>query len=351
MSKTTGLISLVLVLMSVIVLGPPALAGPNDATPTPYPTLPTLTPIAPLPVDPALTALAADYPRVDGSTSTLPLQTLIACQIFNEPCLWFSEPFSDTYWIVPEITAQTAYSQTVADIADIEHNGTHGAYVNLIEERADFILVARKPSADELALAAEKNVTLDVRPVALDAFVFVLNAAHPLDNLALDDIRAIYRGDITTWDALGVTTDLSDWEDGNPIHAYTRNPNSGSQELMEALVLPGDQINADPGMMLASMMGPVTTISHDPAGIGYSVYFYIAAISRNPRLKMSAIDDVFPAAATIADGSYPLTTEVYAVVRSDMPPDNHAVRLRDWLFTAQGQAVIAASGYVPSMAP
>lgn len=350
MSKTTGLISLGVVLMSAIVLGPPALALQNDTTPTPYPTIPTLTPIAPLPVDPAMTALAADYPRVDGSTSTLPLQVLIACQIFNEPCRWVSEPFGDTYRIVPEITAQTAQAETVAGISDIEHNGTHGAYVNLIEEQADFILVARRPSADELALAAEKNVTLDVRPVALDAFVFVLNVEHPLDNLALDDIRAIYRGEFTSWDELGVNTALSGGV-GNPIRAYTRNPNSGSQELMEALVLPGDQINADPGMMLASMTGPVTTISHDQAGIGYSVYFYIAAISRNPRLKMSAIDGVFPNAATIADGSYPLTTEVYAVVRDDMPQDSHAIWLRDWLFTAQGQAVIATSGYVPIVTP
>ena len=51
--------------------------------------------------------------------------------------------------------------------------------------------------------------------------------------------------------------------------------------------------------------------------------------------------------ATIADCSYPLVTEVYAVVRADAPADSPAVLLRDWLLTPDGQAAIASSGYVP----
>jgi ABC-type phosphate transport system substrate-binding protein len=45
--------------------------------------------------------------------------------------------------------------------------------------------------------------------------------------------------------------------------------------------------------------------------------------------------------------AYPLVTEVYAVVRGDMPRDSSAVMLRDWFLTETGQATIEESGYVP----
>jgi hypothetical protein len=66
----------------------------------------------------------------------------------------------------------------VEQINSIWHSGTHGAYVNLIEGNANFILVARLPSEDELQAAQESGVVLDVQAVALDAFVFLVNAEN-----------------------------------------------------------------------------------------------------------------------------------------------------------------------------
>jgi phosphate transport system substrate-binding protein len=75
-----------------------------------------------------------------------------------------------------------------------QNNGTHSAYVNLIEGNADFILVARLPSEDELQAAQESGVVLDVQAVALDAFVFLVNAENPVDDLALETMFAIKKG-------------------------------------------------------------------------------------------------------------------------------------------------------------
>jgi hypothetical protein len=38
---------------------------------------------------------------------------------------------------------------------------------------------------------------------------------------------------------------------------------------------------------------------------------------------------------------------VYLVHRADLPPDSAAARVRDWIRTPAGQAVVAESGYVP----
>ncbi|MBN1812384.1 MAG: substrate-binding domain-containing protein [Anaerolineae bacterium] len=298
------------------------------ATPTPSPTPD---------VESLRAAIAQDYPRVDGSTSALPLQRVIACRILGIPCSWMKDIFGDSWTISPDLLRADASDLEQMDA--IVHNGTHGSYVNLIDGQADFILVARLPSDDELEAARKSGVTLDVRPVALDAFVFLVNAENPVDDLELETVRDIYAGRITRW----MEGDL----DGELITTYQRNPNSGSQELMEQLVMKGTPMVDSPDMILESMSGPINAVGEDRLGIGYSVYYYTAFILPDRRVKRIAIDGVAPTSANIADRTYPLTTEVYAVVREDTPQDSTARVLRDWLLTDEGQAVVAESGYVP----
>jgi phosphate transport system substrate-binding protein len=317
------------------------LSAQESPTPTPPTPFPTLVP------DPVTSALAADYPRVDGSTSTFPLQRIIACKIIGVACVMYRSGSEMVVWPFDDTVEP---GEPDEQIAIIQHAGTHGAYVNLIAGDADLILVAREPSQDELDAAEDAGVTFDVRPFALDAFVFLINAENPLDGLTLDDIRAIYSGEITTWTAFGVEKPLSD-DPANPIQPYLRDPNSGSQELMEKLVMQDAPMIDLPDMMVPTMIGLVSSIIWDQAGIGYSVFYYAVLMTPDEAVKLAAIEGVTPTSETIADGSYPLVTEVYAVVRADMPEDSPAVILRDWLLTGEGQAVVAESGYVPIMAP
>ena len=67
----------------------------------------------------------------------------------------------------------------------------------------------------------------------------------------------------------------------------------------------------------------------------------------NSARYIKAMSSVPPQAATIAGRQYPLTAEVYAVVRADTPADSTATLLRDWLLGAEGQRTVADSGYVP----
>ena len=81
--------------------------------------------------------------------------------------------------IAPDLVIEES-PQSVERINNIWHSGTHGSYVNLIEGDTDFILVARPPSEDEQHLAQAKGVVLDMHAVALDAFVFLVNAENPV---------------------------------------------------------------------------------------------------------------------------------------------------------------------------
>jgi phosphate transport system substrate-binding protein len=101
-------------------------------------------------------------------------------------------------------------------------------------------------------------------------------------------------------------------------------------------------------MIFPGMMGPINAISSDPQGIGYSVYFYASFMLPDENVKLLGIEGVVPTSETIANREYSLGTEVYTVVRADMPTDSTAVMLRDWLLTADGQETVEESGYVPT---
>ena len=341
-----GLMILAALFVWVAVMGFPAslpAAAQQDATPspTPFPTpFPTLAPVGDLAI------IAADYPRVDGSTSTLPLQQLVACKILGASCVWLEGIFGPERWIVYVVAMDEPISPELDVLNRLHHTGTHESYLNLIGGAVDLILVARAPSDDELTLAETEGVALDARPIALDAFVFLVNAENPIPTLSLDAVRGIYTGEITSWSELGIDEPLGDDPD-NAIHAYLRNPNSGSQELMEALVMQGGAMIEAPDMILESMIGPINAISTDVAGIGYSVYYYATAINPDESVRLVAIEGVPPEASTIAERRYPLAAEVYAVLRADTPADSTAALLRDWLIGAEGQLVVAESGYVP----
>lgn len=144
------------------------------------------------------------YPRVDGSTVTLPLSVDMAAEILG---------------------LSTEEAQKL-----IIHNRTHEAYLNLMEGKADIILVT-EPSDEELALAGQWNTELEIVPVVRDAFVFVANIKNPVSSLTIEQIQEIYRGNIRNWKGVG--------GDDKEIIAYQRPKNSGSQTLMEKLVMKG----------------------------------------------------------------------------------------------------------------
>jgi phosphate transport system substrate-binding protein len=283
------------------------------------------------------------YPDVDGSSATLPMQRWTACHIHEQACRW-------ERW-------ETGFRAVVADNEKVEipktltHSGTHSAYLNLIQGRADFILVIREPTEAELDEAASAGVTLDAQPVALDALVFQLHADNTIENLTQDELRKIYSGELTTWPRGSF--------EGKSITAYQRTSNNGSQDLMRQSVMGGTGMINSPELIVFDMQGPFHAIggaealvedrpeaAGNPQGLGYASYFYATQIFPHDQVKIISIDGVTPTVETIKDGSYPLTTKIYTVVREDTPSDAPAARLQAWIRTDEAQEIIEAAGYI-----
>ncbi len=296
-----------------------------------------------LPTREELMSRLAAYPRTDGSSSAQPLATLIAARrlgVRHQMGSWLDG--SERGWLIfptPDGERDAAVQERLREIGD--HSGTHGSYVNLIEGKREVIFVARAPSEDELKLAKERNVELDARPIAYDAFVFIVHKDNPIKGLSEKQIRGIYTGEITDWKEVG--------EPEGTITPYVRNRNSGSQELMEQLVMRGTEMIEGRDMISAgTMMGAINKVVRDEKGIGYTVYFWQTRMLRPANQpKMIAVDGVYPEMDTIRTEEYPYTTKVYVVTRKDILEGGPAATLRDWVLSPGGQAVVKESGYVP----
>jgi phosphate transport system substrate-binding protein len=255
------------------------------------------------------------YPVVDGSTVTIPLSEALGAKLMNIP-----------------VEEARQY---------IIHNKTHQAYLNLIDKKADLIFVT-SPSAEELQLAKAAGLELELIPVVSEGFVFLTNKDNPVTDLTLQQIRDIYAGDITNWLAIG-GSDV-------PIIAYQRPVNSGSQTGFLDLVMNGitpvdppmEQIIAEMGALIDA----VATYKNEPDAIGYSYFYFVTDMWGNDKVKLLSVDGVYPEKATIQDGTYPIRTAYYAVVRSDEPQDSPARQIIAWLLSDDGQQLAEEAGYV-----
>lgn len=287
----------------------------------------------------ALEGITLDnYPKVDGSTSLEPLQTLIACKLLGGRYEWRQNLFTDNTWAL-----QPDFNDIPREffLERVKTSQTHNSIVNLIDKKADLTLSARKMSEEEKTHAVSKGVTLIETPIALDALVFLLNPANPVKSLTTKQLQDIYTGKITNWKEVG-------GKDAK-INPYIRNQNSGSQELMESLLMKGVWRPEWPQEIISSMMQAFSTIRYDENGICFTVYYYKESIVRdNERVKSMSIDGIYPDKKSISSKSFPFTAEVYAMIRSDLDRNSMAYKLYELLQTPAGKGVIRESGYVPN---
>jgi phosphate transport system substrate-binding protein len=131
-----------------------------------------------------------NYPKVDGSTSSDPLNKLIACKLLGYNYTWQKAWHMNGLWYLSTDIPQ----EFVAE--HLKSSQTHNSIINLIDKQADLILTARKMSPDEQEYADSVGVNIIETPIALDAFVFVVNLNNPVNSLTIKQVQDIYTGKI-----------------------------------------------------------------------------------------------------------------------------------------------------------
>ena len=262
-----------------------------------------------------------NFPRLDGSTATVPLGQAVAAVLLGES------------------------REGVGDL--ISFNKTSRAYYNLVDGDADLLIVA-EGGEDSYGYRDEQGKTWRMEPIANETLVFFVNEDNPVESLTLDQVRKIYAGEITNWKEVGGSD--------APIQAYQRPKGGGSQAIMDKEVM-GDIPMMEPvngEYVVSSMEGILSAVrawDDRPEALGYTVYYYADDMGMADGLKLLNIDGVAPNDDTIRSGEYPIHTAYYAVMDAQTPEGSPAAILFDWLLSQEGQDLIAHEGYVSVREP
>ena len=151
---------------------PPETVTPSTAPGVPETTLPPETTVPPETEDPALEELRNNLPRMDGSTSLIPLEAGIRAALLG-------------------ISIEEATK-------DVSHTSSWASFYKLLDGTADLIFYV--PLCEDQKQQGESSGVAPMAvPIAKEGFVFVVNADNPVDSLTQQQLRDIYSGKITNW--------------------------------------------------------------------------------------------------------------------------------------------------------
>ena len=214
----------------------------------------------------------------------------------------------------------------------------------LINGTVDIANASRAMKASEIEDAQANGFDPQEFVVAIDALAVIVNQANPVDRLTIDQLSDIFTGRITNWAEVG----------GNdaPIILVSRETNSGTHVyFLEEVVRKGDGDNTDifapQTLLMPSSVGITSEVQRNPNAIGYDGLGYTDP--EHEKLLAVAKDAdspyVAPSVATGADGSYPISRELYMYTAG--VPTGAIADYLDWIRGPDGQQIVAELGFVP----
>lgn len=190
---------------------------------------------------------------------------------------------------------------------------------------------------DKSMMTHDEERRVELRPVAWDALVLMVHKDNPVENVSLDQLRRLYKGQITNWKELG-------GKDA-PIELYVRKGKiSGVGRTLRELLF----YNYDEEFVAKHVAEETATLEKDmvtnPNGAG------ITGISSARKLKGIAkilkLDGKEPSYDNIRNGHYLLYRPLYIV--TNLQEKNPEVKkFVDFVAGEEGKKIMRSVGTVP----
>jgi phosphate transport system substrate-binding protein len=244
---------------------------------------------------------------------------------------------SDTLVILAQRWAEK-YMGAHPDVTVQVTGGGSGVGISaLINGTTDIANASRpmKKSEREKLKARFNSLGVEVK-VARDGLSVYANEANPVKELSLDQIKAIYVGDITNWKDVG-------GEDAKII-LYGRENSSGTYVYFRDFVLGGKDYAAAM-QSLPGTAAVVNAVAKDKNGIGYGGAAYAKGVKFVAVKKDASSPAYEPNAENIKSGNYLITRYLYMYLRNK--PNGAMKQYIDWILSDEGQSVVTSVGYFP----
>ena len=203
-----------------------------------------------------------------------------------------------------------------------------GSGIKAVQEgRCDIGLSSRALKDEEKASGLTETI------LAYDGIAVIVNPENTVEDLTLEQIAAIYTGEITNWSELG-GADAEIVVIGREAGSGTR---GGFEELLE--VVDACQYRQE----LSSTGDVITTVAQNPGAIGYA-----SLASVKDTVKALKVAGVTPSEETVKDGTYAIQRPFVLATREGVQLNDAAQAFFDYITSADANEVISAAGVVPA---
>ncbi len=201
-----------------------------------------------------------------------------------------------------------------------------GAGIQAVSEgRCDIGLASRN-------LKDEEKANLNETVIAIDGIAVIVNNENNVEDLTIEQIAKIYKGEITNWKELGGAD--------APIVLIGREAASGTRDGFESITQTEDLCKYS--QELTSTGDVVQTVSSNPNAIGYA-----SLASVGDTVKALKVEGVTPSTETIQNGEYKIQRNFVFVTRKNEQLSEAAQNFFDFASSSQADELIVKAGAVP----
>ena len=191
---------------------------------------------------------------------------------------------------------------------------------------------SREIKPEEIETAEENGFEPIEFVVADDAIAVIINPKNPVDELTLEQVSKIYKGEIRNWKELG--------GEDRKIVVISRDTSSGTYEVWEKKVMKKERVF--PGALLQASNGAVVqAVSKNKNAIGYIGLGYI-----NESVKDLMVDRVKGSEETTLNGTFPISRPLY-MFTSGWPKEDTLNFINFVVHPEKGQKYVKEAGFVP----
>jgi phosphate transport system substrate-binding protein len=226
-----------------------------------------------------------------------------------------------------------AYMKANPDVRiSLSGDGSGNGIKALIDGSTDIADSSRFIKDKEVKLAVEKGRYPVPFAVAYDCIVPVVHPSNPMSNLSMDQLKAIYRGEIKNWKEIGGPD--------RKMVVISRDTSSGTYEVWESKVMNKERVY--PGALLQASNGAVVqAVSKNKNAVGYIGLGYLDA-----SVKALTVNGIKGSEETTLNGTYPISRPLY-MFTAGWPTGDTLNFINFVLNPQKGQKYVSDAGYVP----
>lgn len=203
--------------------------------------------------------------------------------------------------------------------------GSGSGITAVLEGRCDIGLSSRALKDDEKAQGLTETV------LAYDGIAIIVNPENTVEDLTVDQIASIYKGEVTNWSEVGGA-------DGE-IVLIGREAGSGTRDGFESITKTNDSCKYR--QELTSTGDVITTVANNPNAIGYA-----SLASVKDTVKALKVGGVTPTEDTVKDGTYLIQRPFVFVTKTDTKLSDTAQKFFDYAMSSAAASIISKAGAV-----